>query len=106
VNQDAIFGTQNGGRFPRGDGISILLTHEQHVQLHAFMREFYRRYLEGGPLNRRTVTNAEYSQRMFDGLLKVGVDQKSAAQAITEARIQRIGYGYLDESRLPRVPKR
>jgi hypothetical protein len=106
VNQDAVFGTRHGGRIPYGEGLSIQLTIDQHNNLHAFMREFYRQYLDGGPLFGINPTNAEYSQRMFDGLLKVGVDQKSAAQAFTEARIQRIQFGYLDDAALEYIPKR
>lgn len=106
VNQDAVYGSSNGGKIPYSDGISILLTREQHKQLHDFMREFYKLYQKMGPLANSRPTNAEYSQRMFNGLLKVGIDKQSAASATTKARIQRIEHGYLDENYIPSIPSR
>jgi hypothetical protein len=108
LNQDRVY----GGFIPKKEGLSVAMRGNilaepgtPHYNYHRSLEQFWDQYREGGSLESKMPTNAEYGEAVRQALIASGLSFAQASDLAEHAAAQRAAYGLSESDVVPQIPK-
>jgi hypothetical protein len=108
LNQNGVY----GGFIPKDEGLSVAMRGDiiaepgtPHYNYHRSLEQFWEQYRDGGSLESKMPTNAEYGEAVKQALIAAALSPAQASDLAEQAAAQRTAYGLSESAAVPRIPR-